>query len=128
MKHHLQKRRKAYRFGLVAEWYAAAYLFCKGYRILAMRYRNFGGEIDILARRGETLVALEVKARRSRKLCNDSITWQKQKKIANAMNELSAHHSKIAGLADMENLNIRFDAVWVTPWQKPLHIQDAWRL
>jgi hypothetical protein len=63
----------AHRFGLAAETLAAFYLRCKGYRILAQRYRNAQGEIDLLARKGATLVAVEVKARRSLEACDYSV-------------------------------------------------------
>jgi hypothetical protein len=43
-------KRRAHRFGLRAEWVAAAWLFLKGYRILARRFSVAGGEIDIVAR------------------------------------------------------------------------------
>src|SRR3954463_11613573 len=35
----------------------------RGYAIVARRYRRRGGEIDIIARDGETIVFVEVKAR-----------------------------------------------------------------
>ena len=56
------RRRKAERRGHVSEWIAAAYLFLKGYRILARRYRTKLGEIDIIARKGDLAVFIEVKA------------------------------------------------------------------
>jgi putative endonuclease len=44
---------------------AAAYLQAVGYRILNRNYRTRLGEIDIVARDGDTLVFVEVKVRRS---------------------------------------------------------------
>jgi putative endonuclease len=44
---------------------AAAYLQAVGYRILERNYRTRLGEIDIVARDGNTLVFVEVKARRT---------------------------------------------------------------
>lgn len=44
---------------------AAAYLQAAGYRILTRNFRTRLGEIDIVARDGDTLVFVEVKARRS---------------------------------------------------------------
>ncbi|MCF3640801.1 YraN family protein, partial [Rhizobium sp. TRM95111] len=46
------RRRRAFRRGHVAEYVAALYLLCKGYRIVALRYRTKLGEIDLVARRG----------------------------------------------------------------------------
>ena len=42
---------------------ACGQLRCRGYRILARRYRVPAGEIDLIARRGRVLAAIEVKAR-----------------------------------------------------------------
>ena len=36
----------------------------KGYRIVARRYRTKLGEIDLIARRGDLVLIVEVKARR----------------------------------------------------------------
>ena len=49
--------------GLSAESRAAAYLIAKGYRIIARRFRSPVGEVDIVARRRDVLVFVEVKAR-----------------------------------------------------------------
>jgi putative endonuclease len=53
----------AFRTGVSAETQASAYLMLKGYRIVARRYRSGYGEIDIVARRRQTLVFVEVKTR-----------------------------------------------------------------
>jgi putative endonuclease len=59
------KRRAAFRTGVSAELCAAAYLIAKRYRILARRFRTPFGEIDLVARRGNLVVFVEVKARAS---------------------------------------------------------------
>jgi putative endonuclease len=56
-------RRAGYRQGLRAETIAALFLRLKGYRILARRFTSPVGEIDLVARRGTSLVFVEVKAR-----------------------------------------------------------------
>ena len=58
-------RRKAYRRGHRGEWLAALALMLKGYRILARRHRTKLGEIDLIARRGDLVLFVEVKARRT---------------------------------------------------------------
>jgi putative endonuclease len=49
--------------GKTGEDLACAELEKRGYAIIARRYRRRGGEIDIIARDGETIVFVEVKAR-----------------------------------------------------------------
>ncbi len=122
------QRHKAYRFGLAAEKYAAWYLRCKGYRIVAERYRNAQGEIDLLARRGNMLVAVEVKARKTLGECAQSVPVLKQQKINRAMQGLLMGAHGIAALAGSANRDIRFDVVWIVPWHWPRHIPDAWRM
>ena len=57
-------RRRAERRGRLAEWAAALCLRLRGYRILALRHRTPLGEIDLIARKGDLVVFVEVKARR----------------------------------------------------------------
>lgn len=52
--------------GKTGEDLACDELTRRGYEILARRYRRRGGEIDIIARDGPTIVFVEVKARRGR--------------------------------------------------------------
>src|ERR1700748_3669569 len=59
------ERVAAFRTGLSAESRAAALLMAKGYRILAKRFRTPYGEIDLVARRRNLVVFVEVKARAS---------------------------------------------------------------
>ncbi len=59
------ERQAAFRVGISAESRAAAFLIAKGFRILARRWRSPLGEIDIVARRRQLLVFVEVKARSS---------------------------------------------------------------
>ena len=59
-------RRPATGVGKDAEDAAAAYLAAVGMRVLARNVRGPGGEIDIVAADGETIVFVEVKARSSR--------------------------------------------------------------
>lgn len=49
-------------FGLTAESIATAYLSQRGYEILERNYRKPWGEIDIIARMGDVVVFVEVKA------------------------------------------------------------------
>jgi putative endonuclease len=52
------------RRGSDAEDRAAAYLLAKGYTLIGRRVTTRSGELDVVALDGETLVAVEVRARR----------------------------------------------------------------
>jgi len=121
-------KKSAYRFGVDAERIASWYLRLKCYRVLAMRYRNGGGEIDIVAAKGRTLIAVEVKARRNFKECEETVMPWKQQKIARAMEGLIAGHKPICGLVQAHTRDIRFDVIWIVRGKWPKHIKDAWRM
>ncbi|PID80592.1 YraN family protein, partial [bacterium DOLZORAL124_64_63] len=53
------------RFGRKNEKLALDYLKRQGYRILTRNYRTPMGEVDIIAEDGQTIVFVEVKARRT---------------------------------------------------------------
>jgi putative endonuclease len=69
--------------GKQGEDLAADTLLGLGYAILARRYRTRYGEIDIIARYQDTLVFVEVKARRSNHFgtAAESVTAWKQRRI-----------------------------------------------
>jgi putative endonuclease len=69
--------------GISGENLACDALLRQGYAILARRYRTRVGEIDIIARDGETLVFVEVKARTSGEfgVPAEAVTWRKQRRI-----------------------------------------------
>ncbi|HET6375627.1 MAG TPA: YraN family protein [Methylocella sp.] len=99
----------------MAEHAAAWLLRLKGYRILDFRYRVRGGEIDIVARRGETIAFIEVKARPSLDEARAAIGGVKRRRLSKAVRVWLASHPWAAGLT------WRGDAVFVAPWRWPRH-------
>jgi len=69
--------------GKTGEDLAVAELERRGYAIVARRWRNRAGEIDIIARDGETLVFVEVKAREDHDFGDaaESVTMRKRRTI-----------------------------------------------
>jgi putative endonuclease len=113
------RRRVAFRFGLSAESRATALLIAKGYRILARRFRTPLGEIDIIARRRDVLVFVEVKARDNFDEAAESIGKRQQNRIVGAAQMwLAAHPEDL--MRDM-----RFDAILVIPGHLPRHLPAA---
>jgi putative endonuclease len=70
--------------GKTGEELACRELERRGYAILARRYRTRFGEIDIVCRDDDTLVFVEVKARRSKRYGGavEAVTGRKQRRIA----------------------------------------------
>lgn len=114
-----EKRKRAERRGRWSEWGAALFLMLKGYRILAMRYRVRAGEVDIIARRGELVAFVEVKARRDLMAAVDAVTFASQDRIR------AAGDHWLARQPDAARLSLRYDIVAITPWKLPRHYQGA---
>jgi putative endonuclease len=113
------ERPSAFRTGLSAESKAAAYLMMKGFRIAARRWRCPAGEIDIVARRGNLLIFVEVKARDRLDDAAYSVTPRQQRRIADAAGAWLATHP------DDATCDMRFDAILVAPHHLPRHIPAA---
>jgi putative endonuclease len=93
-------------FGKTGEDLAVAELERRGYAILARRYRTAHGEIDIIARDGETTVFVEVKARATAEFgtAAEAVTVRKQRKLtAMAVDYLARNQ--------LTNAPCRFDVV-----------------
>lgn len=113
------KRRRAESWGRRAEDIAGWWLLLKGYRILAKRVRTPFGEVDLVIRKGSTLVFVEVKARLAAAEAAAAITPVTQRRVLRASNALLARYGR-----DCEA--VRIDAVLVSPWRFPQHVVGAW--
>ena len=115
------KRQQAQTKGRRAESLACWFLRAKGYRILERNWRCPQGEIDILARRGNVLAAIEVKSRRETGAALESIGARQRRRIERALGVYLAAHPALA------RLSIRFDAITLAGWRGPRHLAQAWR-
>lgn len=115
-----EARQAAHRLGHAAEWRAVWRLRLAGYSVLARRYKTRLGEIDIVARRGDVLVFVEVKARRDLETAADALGGRQFGRVARAASLFVARHPRYAAHS------LRFDAVLVGGlW--PRHLPDVWR-
>lgn len=112
----LRLRRKAYRRGHSSEWLAAAALMLKGFRIVARRYRTKLGEIDLIARRGNLVLIVEVKARKTLIEAMEAIGYESERRIEGAADLWLSRQR------DHAKLSMRFDLVAVLPWRWPVHV------
>lgn len=113
------ERIAAFKTGLSAESRAAAFLIAKGYRVLARRTRTPAGEIDIVARRRDVIVFVEVKARANFDDAAYAVTPRQRQRIIAAAEIWLADHPQF------QALNIRFDAMLVVPGRLPQHLTAA---
>ena len=112
-------KRKALRRGRTSEYVAAVFLMLKGYRILALRHRTKLGEIDIIVRKGDLAVFVEVKARHGEAAAVDAVSATAQNRIR------AASDLWLARQADQARLSQRYDIVAIMPGRLPRHFIDA---
>lgn len=115
-------RRAARAYGLKAEAMATLWLRARLYTILDRNYRINGGEIDIVAKRGRTVVFVEVKARGDFDDAATAITPQKQRRVSRAANRWVATHPWAM------DFTLRADAIFVAPGKLPRHLENAFEL
>jgi putative endonuclease len=115
-----RRRRRAHRFGRLAETACALVLRLKGYSILARDFRTPVGEIDIVARRGAVVAFVEVKARSGGDAI-DGLGRRQRQRIARAALAFVQQRPALAGLG------MRFDVMLIDGRRLPRHIADAWR-
>ncbi len=113
------KRRRALKRGAFAEYLAAALLVVKGYRIEQMRYRVGAGEIDIIARKGDLIAFVEVKARRSIETALSAVGGKSQSRIK------AASRIWLSGRHDFGQLSWRYDIIAVKLPFSFRHFADA---
>ncbi len=115
--------------GLSGESHAAGYLEGQGFEILARRWRYGRKEIDLVARRRELVVFVEVKSRSSERFApiRTSVTAAKQRNLVEAAHGWLAEHD-VTG----QERQYRFDVIFVRPTGNARkvsveHIEDAFR-
>jgi len=107
----LSLRRPSPRPGEEGETAACRYLEAQGFAVLARNFRCRSGEVDVVARKGDTTVFVEVKERRSEShgQGHEAVTFGKRRRIVRAARLYAAAR----GLSETP---LRFDVVsidWV---------------
>lgn len=110
------KKRLSYRAGLWAEHIAACYLAFIGYKVLAKRWRTYGGEADIVAKKGKVIVIAEVKFRRRKEAAAYSITPRQQARLM---------RSGEYALSRFGGESVRFDAMLFSFDAWPRHLRNV---
>jgi putative endonuclease len=108
--------------GARGEREAARWLRRQGFRILVRGYRTPRGEIDLIAREGDTLVFIEVKTRRAGEP-TEAVTLEKQQRLSLAALQFLKRHRLLEQRS-------RFDVValvWPDMSRSPTieHIRNA---
>ena len=117
-----ERRRAPDRRGRWAEAAALLFLIAKGYRPLARRFSASGGEVDLVVKRGATIVFVEVKARGVMEDALAAITATKRRRFSRAARAWLARHPAAAGRT------WRADAIYVAPRTLPRHQEAAFEM
>jgi putative endonuclease len=117
-----ERRRATFARGRLAEALALLWLVLRGYRPLARRFSAAGGEVDLIVRRGETVVFVEVKARGRMDDALEAITREKRRRFSRAARAWLSRHPWAAGKT------WRADAVFLAPGRWPVHRVNAFEM
>lgn len=105
----------------MAEQIAQEFLEKKGLIFIAKRYKTPYGEIDLLMKEQETIVAIEVKFRKTMEICHYSIQPKQQIRIENALLHFAQTH-------ELLNSFLRFDALLISQdCTHIIHYENAWQ-
>jgi putative endonuclease len=99
---------------------AALWLMAKCYRILGFRLRTPQGEIDLLAKRGGVLAAVEVKRRVTLEAALEAVGFEQRLRLRRALGVFASHRPAFS------DLRHRLDLIALAPGRLPRHICDAW--
>ncbi|MDR3224592.1 MAG: YraN family protein [Holosporales bacterium] len=112
---------KTYEKGISAESDAVKVLKDEGYEILGRRVKTEYGEIDILAKKEDFLVAIEVKQRSSIDCARGCISKRQKRRISNAL---------MCIVSDRDELfeNYRADVVCFDSVGRLEHIENAFSI
>lgn len=117
-----QARRKAERRGRRCESLSALWLQLRGWRILDQRARTAAGELDLVARRGQVLVFIEVKHRASLDAALIAVTPHQKRRLLRAASLWRGRHGALAALQP------RFDVIAWPERGWPRHIKGAFMI
>lgn len=104
--------------GRRGEAWAALYLRVKGWRIVAQRLKTPRGEIDLIARRGNTTIFVEVKWRASADLLDQAVDPYRLRRGAAAAEAVAHRYAQPGDL-------VRIDVLLLAPWRFPRHLENA---
>ncbi len=110
-KNHNSKKpaKNTYQFGYFAEKYVMIFLWLKGYKILAHRYKSVFGEVDIIAKKNNVIIFIEVKARYKKINVENVLNFHQINRIKKSAEYFISKNKKL------QNCLRRFDFVEVKP-------------
>lgn len=108
--------------GQAGEGLAAQYLRKKGYRILERNYRTRYGEIDIICKKGDQIVFVEVRSKRGNRFGTgaESVNWQKQQRVRSVAQFYLKQKQLLSAPIQFDVIDVQFE-----PKLEIVHIEHA---
>ena len=117
----MNKRQKSYYFGLFAEYYVMIIFFFMGYIPIGRRFKTKFGEIDLIFKKGDCIVAFEVKARSNKHIQVDEAVGKRQLyRISNSLKIFLNKYKRYS------KFSMRIDIVLVHKNLGIKHIKNVW--
>ncbi len=117
----MDRKRRSYFFGLLAEYYVIIIFFFMGYILIKRRFKTKFGEIDLIFKRGRCIVVVEVKARSDASVQVEEVVGRRQfHRITNSLKIFLNKYEKYS------NFDIRIDVVLVYKNFIIKHIKNVW--
>jgi len=113
----------AFHSGKWAEYIASLYLTMKLYRVCTLRYKTKVGEIDIIARKRNAIIFVEVKLRKSGDDALHAVIPQARQRIRRAAEYYLLE--KRYESSTLEDMDIRFDVIALGRCFFIKHIKNA---
>ena len=113
--------------GQAGEERASRYLKRRGYKIVDRNVRAGRGELDIVARKGDLLVFVEVKSYRDREQGLLAVHEDKCERLRSAASAYLGSHSQLTTLQCRFDLIILTPSGGINPFPKVEHLQDVFR-
>lgn len=111
---------ETHKIGLLAENWAAWFLRLHGWRIVGRRFKTPVGEIDLIAKRGNLIVFIEVKRRPTLDDAAACVSPENASRVRRAAQWWLKTRPRFADKCDM-----RFDVVALAPYARIRHIPNA---
>ena len=105
--------------GRQGERIAAWWLRLKGWSILDRRVRTRAGEIDLIARRGNLVIFVEVKARSTIAGLDMAIDERRLSRVADAAESVAHRYLKPGD-------DMQIDVILLAPGRAPRHLSNVW--
>ncbi len=99
----MSNKNNGYKYGLLHENETANFLKNNGYEILQLRYKSKYGEIDIVAKKLDLIIFVEVKSRNKNEMIEVILRKSQIKRIKNCALDFISNHIQY------QDYNFRFD-------------------